>query len=136
MKNFDFLDHGADIGIVAYGEDLKEVFTNAAHALFSLIADGEVREELCHEVEAQAEDNESLLVVWLNELIYLFDTRNMLFSRFEISELSGTRLKATGYGEEVDPSRHELKTGVKAATYHMLELKREDGYRVQVIFDV
>jgi SHS2 domain-containing protein len=61
---------------------------------------------------------------------------NIIFKRFEVTELSDTRLKARGYGERMDASRHRLKGGVKAATYYMLKVDKDDGCRVQVILDV
>ena len=76
------------------------------------------------------------MVEWLNELIYRFDTENIIFKRFDITELDNTRLKARSYGEKVDNSRHELRTGVKAATYHLLKVDKDDGYKVQVILDI
>jgi SHS2 domain-containing protein len=137
VKRFEVIEHTADIGIVAYGTDLKEAFANVAYGVFSLITDlDKVRETVCQEVEVAAEEQESLVVVWLNELIYLMDTENMLFKRFEISELSDTRLKAWSYGEKMDPHRHNLKMGVKAATYHMLQIEKDELYRIQVILDV
>jgi SHS2 domain-containing protein len=39
------------------------------------------------------------------------------------------------YGERYDPARHRLKTGIKSATYHMLEVDAEK-HRVRVIFDI
>ncbi len=136
-KDFEFIDHTADVGIIAYGTTISQAFANAARALFSLITELDaVREVLYRDIELTASDEESLLVEWLNELIYLFDTENIIFKRFEITVLSDTRLKARGYGEKVDSLRHKLKTGVKAATYHMLKVSRGNGYRVQVIFDI
>jgi len=137
VKRFDIIDHTADIGIVAYGKDLKEAFANAAYAMFTLIADLEgVKEVVCHKIEVQAEDRESLLVSWLNELLYLFDTEGIIFSRFKIKDLDENSLKAEGYGEPLDKTRHSLKSGVKAATYHMLRVAKDNGYSIQVIFDV
>ncbi|GAH34096.1 unnamed protein product, partial [marine sediment metagenome] len=81
-------------------------------------------------------DQESLLVEWLNELIYLFDTENIVFKRFDITQLTNTRLKARSYGEKVDNSKHRLKVGVKATTYHMLKVDKDNGYQVQVLFDI
>jgi SHS2 domain-containing protein len=76
-------------------------------------------------------------VEWLNELIYLFDAEHILFRRFDIESLSNNQLKATCYGENIDPLRHKIKLGVKAATYHMLKIDKDsDGYKVQIIFDV
>ena len=137
-KAFEILDHTADVGIIAYGASVEELFSNAAMALFSLITELEsVDEKLCLDVEVSGEDTEGLLVEWLNELIYLVDARHVLLRRFAIENLSGTGLKAECYGEEFDPAKHRMQLGVKAATYHMLELaKSGDGYSAQVIFDV
>jgi SHS2 domain-containing protein len=137
VKRFDIIDHTADVGIVAYGAELKEAFANAAYAMFTLIADLEgVREEICRQIEVQAEDRESLLASWLNELLYLFDAERIIFKRFEVMELGENSLKAEGYGELIDATRHSLKAGVKAATYHLLRVAKDDGYSVRVIFDV
>ncbi len=135
-KDFEILDHTADAGIIAYGADIKQAFANAARALFSLITElDSVKEVLYRDTELTAPDEGSLLVEWLNELIYLFDTEHILFKRFEVMVLP-TQLKARSYGEKVDSSRHQLKTGVKAATYHMLSVDRNNGYQVRVIFDI
>ncbi len=137
MRRFDIIEHTADTGIVAYGAELKEAFINAAYAMFTLIADLEgVGEDLCRHIEVEAKDQESLLISWLNELLYLFDVEWIIFKRFEVTELGETSLKAEAYGELVDKTRHNLKAGVKAATYHMLRVEKDNGYNVRVIFDV
>ncbi len=138
-KEFEFIDHTADVGIIAYGANLGQAFSNAARALFSLITElDSINEVLYRDIELVASDEESLLVEWLNGLIYLFDTENILFKRFDVIVLNDRRLKGRGYGEKVDSSRHQLKTGVKAATYHMLNVDKDkdSGYRVQVILDI
>ena len=136
-KRFEVIDHTADVGIAAYGTDLKEAFANAAYALFSLMTDiDSVGDNVRHDVEVTADNREELLVAWLNELIYLFEVNDVLLSRFDVAELGETRLKAACYGEHIDPRRHKMKVGVKAATYHMLKVEEGDGCRVQVLFDV
>ena len=136
-KDFEIVNHTADVGIIAYGADVNQAFANAAKALFSLITELDNVEEVLHrDIELTAPDQESLLVEWLNELIYLFDTENIIFNRFDITGLTKTRLKARSYGEKVDSSKHRLKTGVKAATYHMLKVDKDGGYKVQVLFDI
>lgn len=136
-RDFEILDHTADVGIIAYGADLKQAFANAAKGLFSLITElDDVEEVLYRDIELDAGDEESLLVGWLNELVYRFDTEGVLFKRFDITRLGDGRLKARGYGEKADSSRHILKTGVKGATYHMLKIDKADGFRVQVLFDI
>ncbi len=136
-KDFEIIDHTADVGIIAYGADIRQAFANAARALFSLITElDDVGEFLHRDIELTAPDEESLLVEWLNELICLFDTENIVFKRFDVTKLNNTQLKARSYGEKVDSSKHRLKTGVKAATYHMLKVDKGDGCRVQVLFDI
>jgi SHS2 domain-containing protein len=137
-KAFEVIDHTADVGIIAYGADIKQLFSNAALALFSLITDTEsIVERSRRYVEVISEDSDSLLVEWLNELIYLYDAEHILFSRFDIDNLNNNQLKAACYGENFDPLRHKLKLGVKAATYHMLNINKDShGYEAQIIFDV
>jgi len=137
-KPFEVIDHTADIGIVAYGTDIKQVFANAALGLFNLMADlDDFKEDIQRELELSAEDAEVLLVEWLNELIYIFDVEHIIFKRFEIEGLTSTQIKARCFGEKIKPGQHKLKREIKAATYHMLRISKEDGgYKVQVIFDI
>ncbi|UCH42592.1 MAG: archease [Dehalococcoidales bacterium] len=137
VNDFELLEHTADVGIIAYGASIDMVFANAGKALFSLITELEDIEEVRYRnIEVEAQDRESLLVRWLNELIYIFDTENILFKVFDIKQLTDTNLKAVAGGEAVDTTRHRLKTGVKAATYHMLKIDKDDGYRAQVLLDI
>jgi len=136
-KKFDILDHTADTGIIAYGNNLKEAFENAALGMFSLVTDlTSIENDRTVDIEVKSSDFESLLVSWLNELIYLFDVDNIIFNRFDIIHLDDKSLSATGYGETVDFSRHEIRTGIKAATYHMLKIDENVPCRVQVLFDI
>jgi SHS2 domain-containing protein len=136
-KSYSILNHTADTGIVAYGTDLKQAFANAAKGMFSLITDlRKISERTSKTISLTATDREMLLVSWLNELIYLFDTEQMLFKRFEITELTDTILKARAYGEKANPGRHTMKIGIKSTTYHMLQVSHNDGFQARVIFDI
>ncbi|MFC2035098.1 archease [Chloroflexota bacterium] len=136
-KEFEFINHTADVGIIARGADMNRAFANAAEALFSLITNLDDVEEVSYrDIDLTAPDQESLLVEWLNELIYLFDTENIIFKRFDITRLSQTHLEARSYGDKVDKSKHKLKTGIKAATYHMLKIDKNNGDRVRVMLDI
>ena len=136
MKRYRLIEHTADVGLIAYGSTLAEAFGNAAYGMFSIIAKlGTVRETESRQLEVNDNDLEGLLFEWLNSLIYFFDVEMLLLKRFEISNLAENRLKAICYGEKYNPSRHQLKTGVKSATYHMLKVDR-DKNEVQVIFDI
>ena len=137
MKDFELLEHTADVGIIAHGNDLNQLFVNAASGLFSLITDLEnISDSIEKRVKVTAMDREGLLFEWLNELIYLLDRNNMVFSRFFITKINDTELKARIYGEKVNLSKHSIKRGVKAATYHMLRIDQNNGFKAQVIFDI
>jgi SHS2 domain-containing protein len=138
-KDFELISYTADVGLRARGIDLSQAFANAARGMFSLITDLEkVNEVIYRDVAVTAPDKETLLVEWLNELIFLFDTEMLLFKRFHIGTFSESSLKARCYGEKVDKSRHELIRGVKSATYHKLEVEQlpDNEYQVQVLLDI
>ena len=136
MKRFRFIEHTADVGLVAYGSNLAEAFANAAYGMFSIIVGlRAVRETESRRLDISEESPEALLFEWLNSLIYFFDIEMLLFKRFDIIKLNAHELKAVCYGEKYDLSRHHLKTGVKSATYHMLKVDEEKN-QVKVIFDI
>jgi SHS2 domain-containing protein len=135
-KNFRLIEHTADIGLVARGKTLAEAFANAAVGMFSIMTDlDSVSEVESRRVEIYEDDVESLLFEWLNSLVYVFEVEMLLFKRFDITEFGENRLIAVCSGEEYDPARHQLKAGIKSATYHLLEVDREKN-QVQVIFDI
>jgi SHS2 domain-containing protein len=135
MPKFKLIEHTADIGLTAYGKTLAEAFANAAYGMFSIMAELKgVAEKESRQVELHGADIETLLFDWLNSLLYYFDVEGLLFKRFDVS-LPGGGLKATCYGEKYDPARHQIKLGVKSATYHMLNVDRVKN-QVRVIFDI
>jgi len=139
MRNgFEIINHTADIAIAAYGADMKKAFANAALGMFSIIADvDKVNEEIKRDVEVTADGLKDLIVSWLNELLFICEIEKILFKRFDISELTETKFIARCYGEKIDPKRHNIKTEIKAATYHMTQIEEKpDGVRVQVLFDI
>jgi SHS2 domain-containing protein len=136
VKRFELIEHTADIGLKAFGKDMPGAFANAAYGMFSIIAElDNVLEAETRRLEVSADDIEGLLFEWLNSLLYYFDVEMLLFKRFDVIEFNDKKLVADCTGEKVDFSRHQIKIGVKSATYHMLEVDREKN-RVQVIFDV
>ncbi len=135
---FEFIEHTADVGILARGATLAEAFQNAAQGMFSLIADlSQVAERAERPVMVTGRDLEGLLVAWLAELLYIFDAKGIIFSRFAIHEMDTQTLKAWAYGEPFDPDRHEARLAVKAVTRHQLSVREgRDGWEAQVILDI
>lgn len=137
MGKFKLIEHTGEVGIEAEGSTLDEAFAQTALGMFSLMVDlGQIHQNEVRNVSAEAPDIESLLVSWLNELIYLFDVEGLLFSRVDIRSLTPIRLEAKCYGERYDPDRHQIHIGVKAATYHMLRVVHNGKSHVRVILDI
>ena len=137
-RPFEFIEHTADVGVLAHGSTLAEAFAHAAEGMFSVMVNlNGVREEEERSMAVEAHDWPSLLVAWLSELIYFSDVDGLVFKRFEIRQMQPYSLRASAYGEKIDRQRHELGAGVKAITRHMLEVDEdENGYRVQVLLDI
>ncbi len=137
-KSFEVLNHTADIGIIAYGKDISELFVNAAKGFLSLVVDPEeVSIRTKHKLEVVAFDREALLVNFLNELVYLLDAEEILLKDFKVINITDTMLDVAAGGEKVKKNKHHLFREVKAATYHHLKIEQSDGgWRAQVIFDI
>ncbi len=138
MERYRLLDHTADIEIVAFGRDVAEAFSNAAYAMFDILTDiDKVREKDSFDLQVSAGDIDELLVSWLDELLYRYETERFIFRRFAVHDISDVSLSASVFGEGIDPSRHEIRTEIKSVTYHQLEVKKTDGvWKAQVVFDV
>ncbi len=138
-KRFEFLEHTADLYIAAYGESLEEAFENAALAMFEGMTDlKRVQPRLEDTVEAEGHDEHALLYNWLEALLVKFDITNTLYSRFKIDDIekvpAGFKLNAKIWGEPFDPKKHLSKVGVKAVTYHQMEILRDPTGTVKVKF--
>ncbi|HLQ63200.1 MAG TPA: archease [bacterium] len=137
MQPFEVIEHTADVGIIAYGRSLEELFANAAVGMMSFLIDlASVRLAQQRTVTADADDREGLLIAWLSELLVLLNADGFVPGRFTVRELTDTHLRADVTGEPVDPTRHHFHLDVKAATYHTLEIKQDGLWQARVIFDV
>ncbi len=138
MKRYEQIPHTADIAIRVYGKDLKELFINAAYGMFDIIADLEgLKSSVSIDVNLKAPSKEELLVSWLDELLYNFYTKGIIFFEFEVSFLSEEQLMVKVYGRHIGENRNRLKTEIKAATYHDLNIRESDeGCSVDIVFDV
>lgn len=128
MGEHRLLEHTADMGIEASGATLEELFAEAASGLLEIIAGTPqvvAREE--RRVTVTAGDTGELLVHWLNEILYLFESQGFLPLDFEVEEIRMNRLRARVRGETFDPQRHPLEREVKAVTYHQLRVEKTDG---------
>jgi SHS2 domain-containing protein len=140
---FEYFDHGADVGVRGFGATPAEAFEGAAAALFSLLSGdpSAVQPAVEERVELAAVGLEELLVAFLNELISLADARHLVFGDFSVrlegSNAGPYRLSASARGELFDPARHAFTVQPKGATYTGLRVVREGGrWIAQCVVDV
>ncbi len=140
---FEPFEHTADIGLHAWGRTAEELFAEAALGMVWLLVNPEkVRVAETREITFSAMDLEEALIVWLQEILYLYEVKRFIPASIEVREVRGGSVRARLHGEPVDRARHELKTDIKAATYHDLRIERvrqEDGselWRTRIIFDI
>jgi SHS2 domain-containing protein len=141
MKEFEILEHTADIGIAAYGKNKEEVFINAAKGMFEIIAGGNktLKENFYDKIKLEADNLEGLLFAWLNELLYISETRLVILNKFYIKELSDFQIEAEVEGMKINLPSVKIEKEIKAVTYHRLEIKKDEEsglWRAQVIFDI
>ena len=140
MERYRILPHTADGKFQAYGKTLEEAFGNAALALASLMWDwSTVAPKIRHFVHVRGTDREQLLVKYLGEVIYLFETKRFLLGKVDglriRPQFDGFNLEAVLAGETLSPS-HEIYGDVKAVTYNELKIEECDGFTVQVVVDM
>jgi SHS2 domain-containing protein len=140
LSMHELFEHTADIGLRIQAATLEELFCEAAAGLFSLIVENpdDVRQTEAVEIELprQGDAFDFLLFDWLNDLLYRFDAQRMLFAKFDV-RFTDSSLRATAWGEPLDPARHRLEHEVKAITYHALMVAQETGgWKAEVIVDI
>jgi len=139
---FEYLEHTADIYIRAHGKTMEEAYENAALAMFEVMTDTDKISQMQEEtLDVEAEDQYALLYNWLEALLVKFETENMLYSKFQITNWKETdenfKFKAKIWGEKFNPKKHPQRVGVKAVTYHRMVIIRErDQVLLEFILDI
>jgi len=128
----------ADLAVEAYGLDVDEAFANIALGAFNAITPLEgVKPLENRRVEIRSEDYPGLLYDFLDELLFIYDSELIVFSKIsvKISE-NPLQLVSECWGERIDPSRHKSRTVIKAVTFHQMRIEKTDeGWKVRVVFD-
>jgi SHS2 domain-containing protein len=138
---FETFEHKADIGVRGFGKSREEAFSECAKAMFSVIAElKEISGKESQNLEIKAQGQEGLLVGFLNELLFLHDSKQMLFSSFDLyitGPPGSLKLEGKVFGEKINKARHGIKGDVKAATYHQAKVLQDRGKWVaQCVVDV
>ena len=141
-KKYNFLEDVAiaDIAYEAYGKDLNELFENAALAIFELSADVETIDAVKKiEFEMEHEKLDNLLYDFLSEILFLKDSKYMVFKHVYVTIKEGkkNKLKAVLEGDKINPEVQHLENDIKAITMHMFEVKREKNrWKATIVVDI
>ena len=138
---YKYLEHEADVGILAIGDSLEHAFVEGAKAMFNVMVDIEgVKAGKDIQIECNAKDIPALFVEWLNELINKRDVEDMFFSDFEVMIDKAEHnyfLTGKAKGETINLRTHKVKTEVKAATYSGLKYEEKDNkHKLQCVLDI
>jgi SHS2 domain-containing protein len=135
---FELLEHTSDIGVRGRGQSRTDALIGASRGLVSILVDPsniQLVEE--RRFKATGKDSAAQIVNWLNEILFFFDTEGMVFAEFTVDSWSEAEITGLARGERFDMSRHEFRSGVKAATYHQFESKpTPGGWEITVFVDV
>ena len=142
MGTFETFDHTADVGLRIEGDSLADLLETAARAVFSVVLldlpeKVEVQRDVRVQLAPELEGLEELLVEWLQELLYHFETKRLVPLAFDFREKGPRALHArVGFGR-FDPALHRTGLEVKAVTYHGLEVRQEASrWTARIILDV
>ncbi len=134
-KDYELIEHTADLKIRAYGQDLKEVFSNMLKGMSESIQPvvSEQSPIVNRKINIKSKDLESLLINFLSEALYLSDVNNEVYFEAEFKILTDKKLKGKIKGKKFN----SLQTEIKAVTWHDLEVKKiDDQWQAIVLFDI
>jgi SHS2 domain-containing protein len=116
-----FEEHTGEVRLRLRAPSLPALFEEAARALAELMLDrpSEGTPGLPQRVFVHARDREALLAAWIDELIFLSETRKLVWVDPNVERLTDTALEAVVRG--IAPAA--LRTTVKAATLHDLVVR-------------
>lgn len=127
------LQHTADWAVRVWAPDYPALLIQSARAMYEIMgARSDQDQEVERVVEVSASDNESLLVAFLNELLFLHETENLVFNKIGLN-VSDFMLRASLGGAKINNQVKEIK----AVTYHNLNIQKlPQRLEVTIVFDV
>ncbi|MEM3927048.1 MAG: archease [Desulfurococcaceae archaeon] len=143
---YDMLEHMSDVYLKAYGGDLLDLFKNAGLALFDTMTDiKKIKGKIIRSIAVDGYDLENLLYKWLEGLLFIYYSERLVCGNIDIHKLviekfnGETRYVIEGSArcDEFDPSYHEPRIEVKAATYSLMKIiKTEDKWIAYFVLDI
>ena len=134
LAGFEEIEHTADWAYRVWAPNLEQLFIQAAQGLYSLVGvQLAASTRVVRDINLRGVDRESLLIAWLNELLYFHESENLGFDRLEILNLEANQIDARVTGATVE----QWIKDIKAATYHNVTIRStETGFEVTIVLDV
>jgi len=121
MKEYEILEHKADLKIRAFGNSREDLFLNMLKGMNSVLFSGEGQGSARKQkVEIKSSGVEILLVDFLNEVLYLDQTNRAVYDYFTVRRFTNFEIKAELQGKKAE----RFEEDIKAATCHDLEIKQ------------
>ncbi len=141
MKRFEFLKNTADIAVRVHGGSLKELFTSAALAMFSVVVAKKANRQKAPLKEVtiakKEETLEGLLKSWLDELLFHFSSERLILHRIKSLDIEEFELGSKVLLESFDDAYFERKGDIKAVAYRGLKVELiRSRWQAYIIFDV
>lgn len=138
QKSYRLNKHQSEIAVRVIGNSQADLFVNSAFALFDVMADIqaiESKERLPLEVEGT--DRDDLMVNWVRELLYLYQSSGYLLREFQVHEVKDTIVRAEVCGEKIDPDRHEIKQEIASIAFHKSRMEKTGNqWTAHLIFEI
>lgn len=145
-KNYEYLEHTADLKVLAKGKTLEEAFINAARGGFDFMYDTDkVKHIVQKEINIESKRLEALLYDFLEELLFLLDSEKFFFADAKDMKITigkadakgnkACTLKCTLLGDRA--GSYETKGDIKAITYSEMKIEQTEGSATaRVVFDI
>jgi SHS2 domain-containing protein len=136
MKKFEILEHTADLKIKVFGKTKEEIFENAMVGMLKAAKyEKEIKSQKFNtKIKIKSIDLLSLLVDFLNEILYLVETKKLIFEKVEFKKFTENELEAILFGKPLK----RMGVHIKGVTYHGLEIKKNEkgGWYAEILFDI
>ena len=132
-------EHTADAGIEVEAVSLPEAFHEVSLAFTEIVTGGNLpQSKRSHVIELESTELDSLLVKFVSDLIFLFDTEDFLVgsAKVEIKVEPPFVLKGTLFGDTYNQSEHGYGVEIKAVSYHLLKVISGPPSKIKVILDL
>jgi len=136
MKKYQILEHKADLKIKVFGKTKEELFENA---MVGMLKAAKYQKKLKSQnskvkIKIKSMDLPSLLVDFLSEILYLVETKKMVFEKVEFKKFTENEIEAILIGKPLK----RMGVHIKGVTYHDLDIHQEKDktWQATILFDI